>query len=138
MTEKTPNLDKFNLDLPAQNNYINMILQDMKNYQYISDQRHERGIRWYIQGLLAIKHLYADMPPKGKDFILKEVLNREEFDTLKLYKEIAGKCGEEEAWELLDEIYNRAIGWLWPNLLEMHIYNIQPRVKQTAKIGVSE
>jgi hypothetical protein len=78
------------------------------------------------------------MPPKGKEFILKEVLNREELDTLKLYKEIAGKCGEDEAWALLDEIYNRAIDWLWPNLLEMHLNTIQPRVKQTAKIGVPE
>ena len=125
--------EKFNLDAPAINNYANMLLQDIKNYQYTSDSRYDKGV-WITTGIHALKHLISDMPPKGEQFI-KETCK--EFDVLSvnsIYFYLQKHWDEEGQWEKLDEVFNKAKAWLWPNVFELNFNLAKPRSKEEAKI----
>lgn len=128
--------EKFNLEAPAINNYVNMILQDMKNYQFYSSNRYNSAITSRLNStLLALVTLLKDMPPKGQEYMIQQGPALKGFNVNNLFKEING-LGFEGAYQELDDVYRVAIGWLWPNLLEIHFNNAQPRSKEIARIGV--
>lgn len=126
--------EKFSLDAPAINNYLNMILQDMKNYQYLSSNRNMIGSRFF-NALLALRQLLLDMPPKGQQYMIEKVPYLQGIDAEKIFQ-ILNRQTLSEVYTTLDGIYRIAIEWLWPNLFEIHFNNAQPRSKETAKIGV--
>ena len=125
--------ESFNLDAPAINNYVNLILQDMKNYQYTSDQRYKPGSKFF-DALLALRHLFLDMPPKGKIYMISEVPELKGFNTDTIYQEL-NRYTLAEVYEVLDAIFNKAIDWLWPNLLELQLGTAKPRSKDIPHIG---
>ena len=125
--------ESFNLDAPAINNYVNLILQDMKNYQYVSDQRYKPGSKFF-DAILALRHLLLDMPPKGKVYIISEVPELEGFNIDTIYQDL-NRHTLAEIYEVLDAIFNKALDWLWPNLLELHMNTGKPAYETEGHLG---
>lgn len=114
MTEQ--NNETFNLEAPAINNYINLILQDMRTYQEWVSRKYDRGVASIHRTVLSLKRLISDMPPKGQDFIKEKIPELQSLDDiLKI-----------EDYEATDAVYQIALSWLWPNLLELQLNTAKP------------
>ncbi len=122
----------FDLEAPAINNYVNMILNDMKNYQALSAQRFERGASFY-RVLLALKTLIMDMPPKGKEY-MKQQVPEFDFQNIETVSQELNNLGLEKAYEAMDTVFDVVNSWLWPNLLELHLNNAKPAYQTTSHL----
>lgn len=131
MSEKE--IGKFNLEAPAQNNYANLILLDMRNYQHISSQRYNYGAR-FSDALMALRQLISDLPPKGKQHIFEKYPNWQGLNCEKLYGELNG-LGLDKTYSQMDEIFNFAMEWLWPNVLELQINTGKPAYGTEGHLG---
>lgn len=128
--------ESFSLDAPCTNNYANMILQDMRNYKYWADRRYEPGI--HIQhGETALNHLYSDIVPRGKEFLRQAYPQFKTFGVSELDFYLMQKAGGETyyKWDILDEIYEKALEWLYPNVLELHINVGKPAYSAVSHLG---
>jgi hypothetical protein len=92
--------EKFDLDLPAINNYVNLILQDMRDYQFLSSHRYEPGSRFH-NAILALVRLLNDLPPKGQSFMVQQIPGLKGFDAEAYYHATAKD--DKEAGELYDQ-----------------------------------
>ena len=127
--------ESFSLDAPATNNYANMILNDMKNYKYWADRRYERGI-WITHGITALNHLISDIIPKGKEFIHQAYPALTNFGVHEIYYYLHKQnSDEDQQWEILDAIYTKALEWLYPNILELHINVGKPAYSAEGHLG---
>ena len=125
----------FNLDTPCTNVYANMILQDMKNYKYWASRRYDHGI-WISHGVTALNTLHDDMTPKGKEFMAQSYPELKTFGAREIYFYLHKKSSDEDIqWEILDVIYNKALEWLYPNILELHINVGKPAYSAEGHLG---
>jgi hypothetical protein len=127
--------EDFTLDAPATNNYANMILMDMRNYKYWADRRYDMGV--HIQhGETALNHLISDIVPKGKEFMRKAYPTMKNFGVLEIDTYLQRSCkSTEQDWEFLDNIYDKALEWLYPNILELHINVGKPAYTAEGHLG---
>ena len=111
--------EKFSLDADPRNNYVNMILNDMKNFDYWI-QRNDDLYAGY-----AFRTLVFDLPPSGQKY-LKDVMEkvvRWSIDT-----SVLGSC------EVLLENYQKVMAWVWPNILQEYAL-AKPRNPQPTTLG---
>lgn len=99
MTEK----ESFDLNGNARNNYVNLILNDMKVYNFWRMQQYNVNGS-ILRTMLALNVLLGDMPPEGQKFMRADMAK-------------VGN-GNQCSYEELQLIYQKAMGWLWENLLQ--------------------
>ena len=127
--------ENFDLDDPCTNNYANMILTDMKNYNYWASRRYDKGV-WITHGITALNTLIKDMMIKGKDFMCKAYPELKTFGVQEIYYYLHKQSRDEGIqWETLDNIYNKALEWIYPNVLELHINVGKPAYSAEGHLG---
>lgn len=111
--------EKFDLNGDPRNNYVNLILNDMKNFNYWMQQRHA------FAAPRALRALVFDLPPAGQE-ALKDVVEK----IIKWDRDIS-VFGTDR---LLLENYQKVMQWVWPNILEAHV-GAKPRNPQPTTLG---
>ena len=112
---------KFNLELPPVNNYINMILQSIKTYQLKATHQDSLG-----ESVRSLQSLISILPPKGQDFLEAET------DKMLAYE------SDDKAIKNHAELaiyFRKAMYWIWPNLMELHMNLAKPRWEDSSKLG---
>jgi len=117
MSEQT----EYNLEASAINTYTNTILWYMKEYQLAARYRNN-----FNATIMALKTLLDAMPPKAQLFLETEITTIRNYEVnTELLKD----------WTDLDLIFRKAMGWLWPNLLEFHFNTAKPAYTAAAHLG---
>jgi hypothetical protein len=112
---------EFNLDAPAVNNYLNILLRYIKFYQDCTIDRS------FSAAVNVLRSLILTLPPKGQEALKDEI---------ELFRKYDSNTSIIRDFGQLDKIFQKTMIWLYPNLLELHFNNAQPRSKETARIGV--
>jgi hypothetical protein len=112
--------EKFSLDGNPKNNYVNIILNDMKNYNFYK----QNGM--FHQAVKAVAILLSDLPPIGQDYMKEEIEL--------CYKFESKSTGAIPTWEKANRMYQKVIGWVWPNMLQEY-FNAKPRNPKPTTLG---
>ena len=113
------NEEKFSLNADPRNNYVNLILNDMRTFEaWYSDQHNG-----YMTGR-ALRALLLDLPPAGQQYMKTELDDLVEWEHSKLMR----------SYSNLGNAYKKAMSWIWPNLLQEY-FQAKPRNPQPTTIG---
>jgi hypothetical protein len=111
--------EKFSLNGDPRVNYVNLILNDMKVFNY-----------WFsafsniFQTGRALRALILDLPPDGQEFMKAERDDLVEWQRSSLVHD----------YTRLGKAYEKAMTWIWPNLLQAY-FNAKPRNPQPTTLG---
>jgi hypothetical protein len=115
MSEET-----FSINGDPRNNYVNLILNDMKNFNFYNQNR------MFPEAVKALGILLSDLPPTGQEYMKQEIELIYEFD---------GKSTSAiPTWEKASRMYQKAISWVWPNMLQEY-FQAKPRNPQPTTLG---
>ena len=123
-------VDQFDLDNNAINNYINLAIDHMKSFHYSKNHNDFNG------ALNALESLILDLPPKGKQYLetertaIRKTLNDE------FVPNSFGRNVRPLQWmKDLTPIYEKTIDWVYPNLLELRMNVGKPAYTTEAHLG---
>jgi len=113
--------EKFSLNGDPRLNYINLILNDMKNFNnWYSQQRN------IFQTGRALRVLLLDLPPAGQEYMKTEKNDLVEWEHSKLV--LVG------GYQAIGQAYQKAIAWIWPNILQ-DFFKAKPKNPQPTTLG---
>jgi hypothetical protein len=125
----------FKLGEPVTNNYANRLIIDMENYKYWADRRFETGVHIH-HGETALNHLLGFLFVKGREFMKQAYPELKDFGVLDIDRYLSVKArNEDQEWEILDEIYNKAKEWIDPNILELRMNVGKPAYSTEGHLG---
>ena len=110
----------FDLEAPAINSYLNIILRYLKLYQDCSINRQ------FSAAYRALKSIILCLPPKGQEILKLEL------EKLIIHEQDTNAIS---SFEQLDEMFQKVMAWLYPNLLEFHFNNAKPLNRNKPHIG---
>jgi hypothetical protein len=112
--------EAFSLNGDPRNNYINLILNDMKIFNaWYSSQKNT------FETARALRALLLDLPPPGQEYMKDEL-----YDLVQNWE-------HSKFWQSYKEMgtaYQKAIAWIWPNMLQEY-FSAKPRNPQPTTLG---
>jgi hypothetical protein len=114
MTEET-----FSLNGDPRQNYVNLILNDMKNYNFWKENRK------FTESVRALDILLLDLPPAGQEYLKGEI------DVIFAFEKNVNSIS---TWAELNRMYQKTMGWVWPNILQEY-FTAKPRNPQPMTLG---
>ena len=112
--------EKFSLNADPRNNYINLILNDMKIFDYLYSLQAN-----IFATARALRALLLDLPPKGQEYMREELADLvQNWEHSKFW----------ESYELIGSAYQKAVAWIWPNMLQEY-FQAKPRNPQPETLG---
>jgi hypothetical protein len=123
-------VDRFDLDNNAINNYINLSIEHMKTFHFYKNKNDFPG------ALNALESLILDLPPKGKQFLEAErTLIRKTLNDEFIENHYGRKIRPLQWMKDLSPIYEKTIDWIYPNLLELRMNVGKPAYTTEAHLG---
>jgi hypothetical protein len=119
MQEQT---EKFSLDGDPRRNYINLILNDMKNFNFFYAMQRD-----CLSTARALRALLLDMPPEGQKCMKAEIDDLVEWRNSKIINSYSG----------MGAIYQKAMDWLWTNILQ-DTFRAKPLSTAKAHMGADK
>jgi len=111
--------EKFSLNGDPRNNYVNLILNDIKNFNFLKQNEEW----WGAMNALGI--LLLDLPPSGQDYLKLEI------DLMYKFEKDADVI---RYWEDANRIFQKVMTWIWPNMLQEY-FSVKPRNPQPTTLG---
>jgi len=111
--------EKFSLNADPKNNYVNLLLNDIKNFNFWKENRK------FHETIRALIILLLDLPPAGQEYMKQEV------ELMYAYENNVSLI---RYWLDINHIYQKAMTWIWPNLLQEY-FQAKPRNPQPMTLG---
>jgi hypothetical protein len=112
--------DKFSLDADPRNNYVNLILNEMKDFN------HQAKTQWDIAvAVHTLRSLLLNLPPSGQECLKEEIAKTINYEY---------NVGLIPNYDVALKIYQKAMAWIWPNILQEY-FNAKPRNPQPTTLG---
>ena len=112
--------EKFSLNADPRNNYVNLILNEMKDFNFYA--KTQRNI---IATVRTLRSLLFNLPPSGQQYMRAEIAKTLAFED---------NLDEIPNYEAALKIYQKAIEWIWPNILQEY-FQAKPRNPQPPTLG---
>jgi hypothetical protein len=117
----TLSIEKFSLDASPKNNYVNLILNDVKNFDYWKENNE------FHPAIRALNTLLLDLPPHGQEYMKQEI---------QLIFAFEKNVSVISHWADVNRIYQKTMTWIWPNLLQEY-FQAKPKNPQPTMLGES-
>jgi hypothetical protein len=125
----------YDLDLPFNNAYANTLNILMMRFQTLAEHRYKIGTH-FRDSVFALMTLLSQLPPTGKAYMAARYNILEGFNSQKVYEYLSNNATNvEEVYEALDELFNYAQAWIWPNILALHLNSGKPAYGTDSHLG---
>lgn len=114
--------EKFSLNADARNNYVNLLLNDMKNFNFFFAMQRD-----CLATSRALRALLLDMPPEGQACMKQEISDLMEWDHSEILR----------SYQKIGLAYQKAVEWLWRNILQ-DTFKAKPISSAKAHMGAEE
>jgi hypothetical protein len=112
--------EKFSLNADPRSNYVNLILNDMKDFNLQAKLQTD-----FIITVRALRALLVDLPPSGQEYM------KQELEETMLFEEDVNRIRD---YTTAIKIYQKAISWVWPNMLQEY-FQAKPRNPKPTTLG---
>ena len=111
--------EKFSLNADPKNNYVNLILNDIRNFNFM-----KQNDDWW-GAMKALGILLLDLPPAGQEYMKPEINLMYQFEK---------NADAIRYWEDAHRIFQKVMTWVWPNILQEY-FSAKPRNPQPMTLG---
>ena len=80
----------------------------------------------FLEAVNALGILLTDLPPTGQEYLKQEIELTYNFENK--------STGFIPSWEKANRMYQKAMDWIWPNILQEY-FNAKPRNPQPTTLG---